>query len=67
MSGAGACLYATRGYILLALELLVVDLLNSWLALTGRDGAQVHSSIHARPACEMLVSGRGSGNTARTD
>jgi hypothetical protein len=51
----------------LGVGIAVVDLVNSWPALMGRDGALVHSFIHARPACEMLVSGWGFGSTARTD
>jgi uncharacterized protein YacL len=43
------------GVYTLGVGIAVVDLVNSWLALTGRDGAPVHSFIHARPACEMLI------------
>ena len=63
----GALSLRDSGVYTLGVGIAVVGLLESWLALAGRDGAQVHSSIHARPACEMLVPEWGFGSTARTD
>src|SRR5579863_810806 len=45
---------------------LGVGILDSRPALTGRDGAQVHSLFMRALHCEMLVPGWGLGNTART-
>jgi hypothetical protein len=59
--GRGGCLHGTRGYILLALELRLWILVNSWLALMGRDGAQVHFIYSCAPRMRKADSRRAAG------